>query len=522
MEYLSETQTQTFLLEDVWDVNEKPKQNLSDLLLGLPTLDVLGTLNREISSVVFDSRKTMNGSLFVAVHGLKRDGFQFVRDAIARGASAFVTEATREQLVELELDTRNVTAVSVADCRGALSWIGSQYYRRPCDRLNLFGITGTNGKTTLTYILESIYQAKGEDSGIIGTIHYHYGDTNLAAPITTPESLDINHMLDEMTGRKISHCFLEVSSHSLALKRVHGMHFVVGIFTNLTRDHLDFHGTMEEYKEAKKGLFRDNAVDKAVSNTDDPVGREILEEFTGEALSTGIDHVADVMAENCTLSETGSRFTLKTPAGSREIQTHLLGRHNIYNLISAAAAALLQGISLDDIDQGLRSIDRIPGRFEKVSCGQKFPVVVDYAHTDDALRNVLQAARAITSKRIITVVGCGGDRDRGKRKEMGRTAMEASDFTIVTSDNPRTENPERIVEDILEGVPSSAVRGKDYTVSIDREEAIGFAIRIAQPGDFVMIAGKGHEDYQILGTQKIHFDDREIAAKALRRKLKGD
>jgi UDP-N-acetylmuramoyl-L-alanyl-D-glutamate--2,6-diaminopimelate ligase len=279
---------------------------------------------------------------------------------------------------------------------------------------------------------------------------------------------------------------------------------------------------MGKYKEAKKGLFRDNAVDKAVSNTDDPIGREILEEFAGEALSTGIDHVADVMAENCTLSETGSRFTLKTPAGSREIQTHLLGRYNIYNLISAAAAALLQGISLDDIDRGLQSIDRIPGRFEKVSCGQKFPVVVDYAHTDDALRNVLQAARAITSKRIITVVGCGGDRDRGKRKEMGRTAMKASDFTVITSDNPRTENPERIVEDILEGVPSSAVRDKDYTVSINREEAIGFAIRIAQPGDFVMIAGKGHEDYQILGTQKIHFDDREIAAKALRRKLKGD
>ncbi|MCH8156790.1 MAG: UDP-N-acetylmuramoyl-L-alanyl-D-glutamate--2,6-diaminopimelate ligase, partial [Nitrospinae bacterium] len=371
---------------------------------------------------------------------------------------------------------------------------------------------------------------RDEGSGIIGTIHYRYGDTDLAAPITTPESLDINRMLDEMTGRGIRQCFLEVSSHSLVLKRVHGMNFAVGIFCNLSRDHLDFHGTMEAYKEAKKCLFRDNNVDKAVINTDDPTGREILEEFDGETLTTGIDQTADVMAENCRLSETGSRFTLKTPSGCREIQTHLLGRHNIYNLISAAAAALLQGVSLNEIERGLRSIDRIPGRFEKVDCGQDFPVVVDYAHTDDALRNVLQAARAIISKRIITVFGCGGDRDRGKRGKMGRVALEESDFAIITSDNPRTEDPERIVKDILEGVPSSAVREKDYAVVANRKEAIDRAIRMAQPGDLVMIAGKGHEDYQILGTETIHFDDREvareiareIAVEALERKLKGD
>jgi len=501
----------------VWEMSNMSEQKLSALIQGFPVKNIQGILNREISSIVFDSRKVKDGSLFVAIHGFKQDGFKFINDAIARGTSAFVTEAPIEELSNLNLNQDNVTAICVEDCRSALAWIGSEFYDRPSDRMDVYGVTGTNGKTTVTYILDSIHKVRNEQSGVIGTIHYSYGNTDLSAPITTPESLDINRMLHEMTERKIRQCFLEVSSHSLALKRVHRMHFAVGIFTNLSRDHLDFHGTMDNYKDAKKGLFRDNLVDKAVTNIDDPIGREIANEFFGDLLTIGIEQNADVMAENHKLSKTGSCFTLKTPSGSCEIQTHLLGRHNIYNLISAAAAALLQNIPLDQIDRGLRSVDRIPGRFEKVSCDQDFSVVVDYAHTDDALRNVLRAAQAFTSGRIITVFGCGGDRDRGKRKAMGHVAVEESGFAIVTSDNPRTEDPQCIVDDILEGIPSSMNQGKDYEVVVDRKEAIQFAIQQAQSGDLVMIAGKGHEDYQVLKTGAIHFDDREVAAEAMRR-----
>jgi len=500
----------------IWKMDVASKQNLSDLIHGFPAINILGNLDREISSIVFDSRKAEAGSLFVAVHGFQQDGFKFINDAIARGASAFVTEASVEELSKLKLDENNITAICVDDCRSALAWIGSEFYHRPSDRMDVYGVTGTNGKTTVTYILDAVHKVRNATSGIIGTIHYSYGDTNIVAPITTPESLDINRMLHEMTARKIRRCFLEVSSHSLALKRVHGMHFAVGIFTNLSRDHLDFHGTMDDYKEMKKSFFRDNFIEKIVTNIDDSVGREIADEFSGDMLTTGIEQNADVMAENCKLSETGSCFTLKTPSGSCETQTHLLGRHNIYNLISAASAALLQGIPLDEIDRGLRSVDRIPGRFEKIPCDRDFSVVVDYAHTDDALRNVLQAAQAFTPGRVITVFGCGGDRDRGKRKAMGRVAVEASGFAIVTSDNPRSEDPQHIVDDILEGIPSSAIRGKDYEVIVDRKEAIDFAVERARPGDLIMIAGKGHEDYQILNTETIHFDDREVAAEAIR------
>ena len=340
--------------------------------------------------------------------------------------------------------------------------------------------------------------------------------------MTTPESLDINRMLCEMNRRKIRQCFLEVSSHSLVLKRVFGMRFSVGIFTNLSRDHLDFHGTMDDYKESKKRLFRDNHVKKSVINIDDSVGREIADEFPENLLTIGIEKKADVIAEDCSLSETGSSFTLKTPFGSCKIKAHLLGIHNIYNLISAAAGALHQGLSLDQVLEGLQSVNCIPGRFEKIPCDQNFSVIVDYAHTDDALRNVLQAAKSFTTGRIITVFGCGGDRDRGKRKAMGSVAIKGSELAVVTSDNPRTEDPQRILDDILEGIPSSKFQGRDYEVVVDRKEAINFAIQQARSGDLVMIAGKGHEDYQVLKEGVIHFNDREVALEAVRGVSKGD
>ena len=501
---------------NIYKMSKLSGRKLSDLIQGFPVRGIEGSLSQEISSIAFDSREVGHGSLFVAIRGFKQDGFKFVNDAIARGASAFITETPIEELSSLNLDQRKVTAICVKECRSALAWVGAEFYGRPSDRIDVYGVTGTNGKTTVTYILDSIYKVRGQRSGVIGTIRHRYGDTNLAASTTTPESLDINRMLHEMTRRKIRQCFLEVSSHSLVLKRVFGMHFSVGIFTNLSRDHLDFHRTIDRYKEAKKGLFRDNQVEKSVINIDDSVGREIANEFSKNLLSIGIEKKADVMAEDCSLSDAGSCFTLKTPSGSCEIQTHLLGIHNVYNLISAAAGALHQGLSLNQIVQGLCSVNHIPGRFEKVPCRQNFSIIVDYAHTDDALRNVLQAAKSFTPGRVITVFGCGGDRDRGKRKTMGRVAIEESEFTIVTSDNPRTEDPQRIVDDILEGIPSSMCQGKDYEVVVDRKEAIQFAVRKAQPGDLIMIAGKGHEDYQVLKTDVIHFDDREVAEEAAR------
>ena len=505
-----------FLQGTISKMSNKPKINLSHLIDGLPIEGTQGTLDREISSIVFDSRKAETGSLFVAIRGLKDDGFKFIDDAIARGASAFITEVSVDGLSRLNFSKTNATAICAKDCRIALALVSSEFYKKPSNQIDLYGVTGTNGKTTVTYILNSIYKARNEQSGMIGTIRYSYDETDLSAPITTPESLDINRMLYEMNKQKIRQCFLEVSSHSLALKRVYGMYFTVGIFTNLSRDHLDFHGTMDNYSKAKKGLFRDNFVEKAVTNVDDYVGREIANEFSGDLLTTGIEQSADVMAENCRLSATGSFFTMKTPSGSFDIKTYLLGRHNIYNLISATAAALLNGISVDEITKGLQTIQNVPGRFEKVSCNQGFSVVVDYAHTDDALRNAIQAAQAFTSGRVITVFGCGGNRDQGKRKTMGLVATEESGFTIVTSDNPRKENPQYIINDILEGIPPYLSQGKDYEVIVDREEAIRFAIHLAGPGDLVLIAGKGHENYQILKAGAVDFDDKDVAAEIMK------
>ena len=420
------------------------------------------------------------------------------------------------------LGSRDITVICVADSRHALSCISAEYYDHPSRRLNLFGCTGSNGKTTLTYILEKIFQVKKKKTGVIGTINYRYGNFQAKASMTTPESLEINRLLFEMAGHGVQDCFMEGSSHALALKRVHGMRFAVGIFTNFSRDHLDFHGTMEEYKNTKKGFFHNNEIKKRVINIDDPVGREIVAESQAETLTIGIDRPADITAEDFSYADPHSQFMLRTPTGNREIQTNLLGMHNVYNLLSGAGAALLSGISLDEIASGMRSIDRVPGRFERVDQGQDFLVVVDYAHTDDALRNVLNAARAITKKNLIVVFGCGGDRDRGKRKEMGRVALELGDFTVITSDNPRSEDPERIIDDILEGVPSSAKPEKDYTVCVDRREAIECAVRLARKDDLVVIAGKGHEDVQKLKTGTIHFDDREVAAEILRNRSNCD
>ena len=482
-------------------------------------VNLLGTLERNIETVTYDSRKAGPHGLFVAMPGVHHDGSQFIEDALNRQAAAYITEAPVDQLLELNAGLKDVTAIHVEDSRHALAWVSAQFYGHPSKHMNLVGITGTNGKTTLTYLLESIFKKAGKRSGVIGSINYRYPGNEVSAPMTTPEALDINRMLTEMLAHDTSHCFMEVSSHSLALKRVRELNFEVAVFTNLTRDHLDYHKSFEQYKKTKKGLFKDYSVRKQVINIDDPVGREIVQETSRPTLTTGIDQQADVRAENCRVSEEGVRFTLKTPNGSVKIQSPMLGHHNIYNLLSASAVALSEGLSLDVIAQGLRVLNSVPGRFEKIQQGQDFTVVVDYAHTDDALSNVLRAAREIARNQVIVVFGCGGDRDPGKRKLMGSVALELSDLAVITSDNPRTEDPDQIIRHICEGLPAGAELEKDYILRPQRREAIEFAVNHAQAGDLVLIAGKGHETYQILNTGTVAFDDRAVAAEALKKRL---
>ena len=500
------------------NVTDKNTQKLSQLILGLPATNILGTTDKDIREVVYDSRKSEAGSLFVAVPGKNWDGGVFIKDAIAKGASAFITQIPFDSLSRFDLRSSNVTALCVADSRKALSIVSTNFYSHPSKRIALTGITGTNGKTTTSYILEALFMARGMRTGIIGTINYHYGNKKVSTPVTTPESLDLNRILNEMIEDKVENCFLEVSSHALKQSRVHGMHFNVGIFTNLTRDHFDFHGDMENYKNAKKKLFLRNHVQKKIFNIDDLAGQEFAKEFKTDSFTTGIDSNADFKAEDIVLKKSGCQFSLKTPFGTGKIHSNLLGRHNIYNLLSAAAGAMVQNISLEKIQEVYRHIQPIPGRFENIYNDLGFSVLVDYAHTDDALSNAISSAKAFTQGKLIVVFGCGGERDRGKRIPMGQVVLNKADFSVITSDNPRKEDPAQIIKDILQGIPSSAQKGADYTVIINRQEAIEYAINLASQNDLVLIAGKGHETYQVLGTQTIHFDDREVARSALRKR----
>ncbi len=518
MKPTSSTNSIVFPERGYLNVTDQNGQKLSRLILGLPAVNILGTMDRNVREIVYDSRKSGTGCLFVAVPGGNWDGGTFIKDAIDKGASVFITETSLDSLNGLDLGSRDVTALCVEDARKALSTVSANFYQRPSERLALTGITGTNGKTTTAYILEALFRAQGARTGVIGTINYHFGDKELSAPVTTPESLDLNRMLDEMVKDEIRNCFLEVSSHALHQSRVHDMRFKAGIFTNLSRDHLDFHGDMENYKSAKKKLFLDNHVQWKIFNIDDPVGREFSREFNADSFTTGIDNNADFKAEDIALTKAGCRFTLKTPFGAGEIHSNLLGRHNVHNLLSAAAGALAQDISLNKIQEVFRQIQPIPGRFENIDNDQGFSVLVDYAHTDDALSNAISAAKTFTEGKLIVVFGCGGDRDKGKRKAMGQAVINKADFSIITSDNPRTEDPEQIIEDIRQGIPSSAQEGDDYSAIINRKEAIEHAIHLAEKNDLVLIAGKGHEDYQVLGTQTIHFDDREVARSALKKR----
>jgi UDP-N-acetylmuramoyl-L-alanyl-D-glutamate--2,6-diaminopimelate ligase len=461
----------------------------------------------EISGMHYDSRKIAKGNLFFAISGYQSDGNQFVGQALANGAGLVVSENNKI--------ADDIPWIKVANCRRAMALMSAAYLGRPADRLDMIAVTGTAGKTTTTYLLRSIMKEAGRKIGLLGTINYWILDQKFSAPNTTPESLDLQDLLSRMVSAGADTAIMEASSHGIELDRVAGINFSTAVFTNFSQDHLDFHRDMESYLRSKLKLFQnlwEGAT--AVINRDDPAAGRVREAVRTKTLTFGIDSQSDVMADKITSTPQGSKFRLKVGDRSVEVNLAIAGRHNIYNALAASAAALSRGLALGDIQAGLEKVDSVAGRFEPVNLGQDFSVIVDYAHTPQELEHLLNAARELNPRRIITVFGCGGDRDRSKRLLMGRAVARNSDIVVLTSDNPRTEDPGQIINDILPGLS-----GREYILFPDRKEAICKSIELARKGDMVIIAGKGHEDYQILGTAKIHFDDREIAGEALKQRL---
>ena len=489
-------------------------QLLSALRGQVEILEQRGDMTRSVHAITDDSRAVAGGSMFVAVKGERVDGHGFVEQAIKAGAVAVIAQAP--------VGSGPVPFALVADSRKALGLLGSRFHRDPSARLKMIGVTGTNGKTTTTYLCKALLEGIGRRVGLIGTVGYQVGQETFPASHTTPGALDLQALLAKMVERGLNAAVMEVSSHALALDRTSGCEYDLAVFTNLTQDHLDFHHTMDEYFEAKVRLFTGlgggkKAGKRALINVDDPRGNAIRAACPVPVWGFAIQGQADLKAERVRLSLTGTTFTAATPAGSFTVESRLVGEHNVYNLLGAIGVALHDGATSDQICEAAAHITHVPGRFERVSSGKDFTVIVDYAHTEDALIRVLTAAQALKTGRIITVFGCGGDRDRGKRPKMGRAAVEYSDVVILTSDNPRTEDPLAILREVEIGVQEALGHRShvQYRSVPDRREAIGAAIREAHRGDIVLIAGKGHEDYQIIGTKKFHFEDREVAREAI-------
>jgi UDP-N-acetylmuramoyl-L-alanyl-D-glutamate--2,6-diaminopimelate ligase len=486
----------------------------------------------EIQGIAYDSRRVRPGYLFVAIRGHAMDGHAFIDQAIQNGASAVVAETLRTG--------PGPTSVRVLDSHEALSALAVAYFRRPFAGMNLVGITGTNGKTTTSYLLESILLAAGHRPGVLGTVTYRFPGHVCPALVTTPESLDLMEASRKMADHGVTHVVMEVSSHGLDQGRVRHCPFRVAVFTNLSRDHLDYHGSMDEYFKAKSLLFRGLAGRAArqkvqpvhaVINLDDARAGELMDLTDAEIVTYGLNVASHVRADRAELSRKGISARIVTPKGSFEVRSALIGGYNLSNILAAAAAALSLDIAPETIAAGVAQLQGVPGRLEMVKNSRGLAVAVDYAHTPDALMKALSAVRPLTAGKLITVFGCGGDRDKGKRSEMGKVAGQASDVIFITSDNPRTEDPGAIVAQIEEGVaesgmqkfsfengPASAQR-KGYTVELDRARAIRKAVRMATEHDLVLIAGKGHEDYQIIGREKRPFDDRTIAREAASEEL---
>jgi len=470
----------------------------------------------EVRGIQYDSRKVARGELFVAIRGTTTDGQNFINGAIGKGAKAVVLEDDSAIPDSLFMHA-GVVKIVVQDSRKALAQISANFYGHPSRRLTLIGVTGTNGKTTTTHLIKSILEARGDRVGLIGTIEYKIGNEAIPATHTTPESLELNQLLSSMVDNACTAVVMEVSSHSLQMHRVHGLEFSTAAFTNLTQDHLDFHGTMEEYFKAKQILFSElSSSATAVTNADDRFGMRMIEKTQAGRLSYGTISPADVMAEDVRMTIHGTTFMVAYKGGRQQIQSSLTGRFNVANISAAYAVGVALGIPAESIRLGIAGVRSVRGRFEQIVSPRGWTAIVDYAHTPDALENCLRTIHDILpehrANRIVTVFGCGGNRDKAKRPTMGAIASSLSDVTIITSDNPRKEDPQTIVDEINTGV----VKGRTVMTEVNRRKAIMMALELAGVGDVILIAGKGHEDYQVIGEAKHHFDDREEVEQYIR------
>jgi UDP-N-acetylmuramoyl-L-alanyl-D-glutamate--2,6-diaminopimelate ligase len=483
---------------------------LKNLVAAISPSQIIGPLDRVVESIAYDSRRVQRNGLFVALRGEKSDGHQFIEQAVEKGATVIVTEK--------EVQSPRATCVVVENTRSALADLAAAFYQQPVRRLKLAGVTGTNGKTTTTFLIKHICEKAGMRCGLLGTVRYEIADRVLPAVRTTPESLEVYDLLSQMVNAGCKAAAMEVSSHAIAQERVRGLEWDVAVFTNLTQDHLDFHGTMENYFEAKAALFTGMAGQKtktkpcAVINLDDPYGARLVDRLgkTVPVITYGVGARADFRASNYHAEFAGTSYQLDAKGKSYLVRVPLIGRFNVANSMAALAAASSMGISLRDAILSLGRSPQVPGRLEAVPAKRQFQVFVDYAHTPDALLNVLKTARELSPRKLIVVFGCGGDRDKQKRPLMGRVADENADFSIITSDNPRKEDPDAIIADAEKGF-----RSERYEKIVDRAQAIGRAIELAQPRDIIIIAGKGHEAYQEFADHTVPFDDIQVARRAL-------
>ncbi|MBP1659696.1 MAG: UDP-N-acetylmuramoylalanyl-D-glutamate--2,6-diaminopimelate ligase, partial [Candidatus Aminicenantes bacterium] len=470
---------------------------LRDVLRDIPVLAGAAPGTEEITGIAYNSKSVKPGFLFAALRGAAQNGMDFVAEAEANGAAAVLSEWPKPP-------SSGAAWVQVADAREALALAAANFFGHPSARMKVVGVTGTKGKTTTTYLIEAILRASGAAAGVIGTIEYRRPGWRVPAPRTTPEAPDLQALLRDMLDAGVTHCVMEVSSHALEQKRVWGVSYDVAVFTNLSGEHLDYHPSMESYFEAKKKLFALNHKKRAaVVNLDDPWGEKLVAELPMKTVTFGLAPAAIVRAMKPVLSPDGIEVQVTYPGGTMKLRSSLVGRHNLSNLLAATAAALALNVAPSDVIKGAAALAGVPGRFERVPNGRGLHVVVDYAHTDNALEHVLMTAREFKPRRVIVVFGAGGDRDRAKRERMGRVAARLADWTVLTSDNPRSEDPMAIIAAIEAGFAKEAVR--TYEIEPDRRKAIARALATANKGDVVIIAGKGHEDYQIFKDRTVHF-----------------
>jgi UDP-N-acetylmuramoyl-L-alanyl-D-glutamate--2,6-diaminopimelate ligase len=483
---------------------------LTDMLNGVPLLSLNGNKARDIQGIAYSSKNVQSGFMFTALKGMKTNGYEFVEEALVNGATAVLSDREKPK-------NFTKTWIQVSDIREALALCSANFYSHPSQKMKVIGITGTKGKTTTTYLLEEILKKSRLSPGVIGTISYRGPGMNITAERTTPEAPDLQRILFEMLEHGVTHCFMEVSSHALDLKRVTGIGFDVVVFVNLSGDHLDYHQTMEKYFEAKKKLFfLDHKKGIAVVNGDDLWGKKLTSQLSAGTITYGLEPGATVRGKDFKLDEKGIQASVDYQESQLSISSPLLGKPNLYNILASVAVALTLNLSISGIKEGIASLKGVPGRFEKIENSLGLQIFVDYAHTDDALKNLLETVRELNPKRTILVFGAGGDRDKTKRPRMGEAAGNLADWAIITSDNPRSEDPLAIISDIEKGIKKTGTQ--NYQIIPDRRAAIEQALSMAENGDYILVAGKGHEDYQIIKDKISHFDDAEIIREILKEK----